>query len=49
MKEYIPAPNDIGLRNTMLDTDAPDNWYTDSTQARKTSSSVIGAYIIIKF
>ena len=44
MMEDILAPNGIGLRNTMLDTDAPDNWSTDRTQARKTSSSVISAY-----
>ena len=45
MMEDIPVPNDIGQRNTMLDMDAPDNWYTDRTQAQEMSSSVIGAYM----
>ena len=36
----IPAPNDIGLRRIMQDTDAPDNWYTaNSAQGWKTGSS----------
>lgn len=39
----VPAPKYIGLRNIMLIIEAPENWYMDSTQARNTSSSVIGA------
>lgn len=41
--EDVPVPKDIGLRNIMLISEAPENWYTDSTQARNTSSSVMGA------
>ena len=45
--QIIPAPNDIGLRKIMLDTDAPDNWYTaSSAQGRKTCSSATCTHAI---
>ena len=45
--QIIPAPNDIGLRKIMLDTDAPDNWYTaSSAQGQKTCSSATCTHAI---
>jgi hypothetical protein len=40
----IPAPKERGLRKIMLNFEAPARWYTARTHARKTISSVIGAY-----
>lgn len=40
---YIPMPNASGPRKIMRFVEAPDRWYTASTQDLKTTSSVMGA------
>lgn len=41
-----PAPNNNGLKKIIRNLDAPARWYTVRTHARKTTSSVMGAYIV---